>query len=482
MEIHGKELQKESDAIYTIQPTGTMQVPVKLFTNEVLLENIKGDDSINQACNVATLPGIKTASVVMPDMHQGYGFSIGGVAAFDMKEGVISPGGIGFDINCGVRVLATPLTEAEVRPKIKELLEALYNNCPVGVGSEAKIRLSDEDYQELMRTGAAWAVKNGYGTEDDLVHCESNGCIPGADPEKASRRAQARGRKQLGTVGAGNHFIEVQYVEEVYDEDVAKAYRITGKGQVIVMIHCGSRGFGHQVCTDYIRRMEDEQPQLVAGLADKNLIYAPLGSEIANDYFAAMNAAANYAFTNRHVLGHYVRESFAEVFGEETADQIKTVYDICHNIAKKETHAVDGKDEEVMLHRKGATRAFPPGFVELPEEYKPHGQPVLIPGSMGTNSYILHGTETAMRESFGSCAHGAGRLMSRFKANKEFTPESVTKLLGEKRVTIKAASRKGVTEESPGAYKDVDQVIDVCDQSGIAKKVVKLTPIGVVKG
>jgi tRNA-splicing ligase RtcB len=428
MDIHGHTLKKQSNSIYKIDPTGEMKVPVKLFTNELLLEQVKGDDSITQACNVTTLPGIQKECVVNGDMHQGYGMPIGGVAAFDMKEGVISPGGIGFDINCGIRVLATPLSEEEVRPKIQELLDRLYANCPVGVGSESVIRLSDEDYEELMKTGAAWAVKNGYGSEDDLIHCESNGCIPGADPEKASRRAQKRGRRQLGTVGAGNHFIEVQYVDEVFDDDVAKAFRMTGKGQVMVMIHCGSRGFGHQVCTDYIRRMEDEQPELVHSLVDKNLIYAPLGSEIAEEYFAAMNAAANYAFTNRHVLGHFVRKSFEEVFGKAVAEKIVTVYDIAHNIAKKETHQVDGTEKEVMLHRKGATRAFPPGFEELPEEYKPHGQPVLIPGSMGTHSYILHGTDAAMKESFGSCAHGAGRCMSRFKANKEFDQEKITEL------------------------------------------------------
>ncbi len=482
MEIQGRELVKESDAVFTIKPIGKMNVPVRLYANEKLLDNIKGDDSINQACNVATLPGIRTASIVMPDMHQGYGFSIGGVAAFDMEEGVISPGGIGFDINCGVRLLATPLTLDEVRPKIKELLDALYEQCPVGVGSESRVRLSDEDYAELAIKGAGWAVEHGYGTEHDLAHCESKGCIAGADFGKTSRRAQKRGRKQLGTVGAGNHFIEVQYVDEVFDEAAAKAFRLTGKGQVVVMIHCGSRGFGHQVCTDYIRRMEDEQPELVKGLADKNLIYAPLGSAIADDYFAAMNAAANYAFTNRHVLGHFVREAFAQVFGTDVAAKMLTVYDVCHNIAKKETHVVDGKEQEVMLHRKGATRSFPPGFAELPDEYKPIGQPVLIPGSMGTSSFILHGTETAMQESFGSTAHGAGRLMSRFKATREFDPEAVTKQLHDCDIEIKAASRKGIVEESPGAYKDVDQVIQVCHDAGLAKKVARLRPIGVVKG
>jgi len=414
-----------------------------------------------------------TIDSVATDDYEGevYDFNIPETHSFIADNVVVS--------NCGVRLLATPLTLDEVRPKITELLEKLYENCPVGVGSEAKVRLSDEDYQDLLVNGAAWAVAHGYGTQDDVEHCESHGCIPGADPAKTSRRAQKRGRRQLGTVGAGNHFIEIQYVEEVYDGEVAKAYHLSGKGQVVVMIHCGSRGFGHQVCTDYIRRFEEEQPELVSGLVDKNLIYAPLGSALADDYFAGMNAAANYAFTNRHLLGHFVRESFKEVFGEEVAQGIVTVYDICHNIAKKETHTIDGQKVEVMLHRKGATRAFPPGFEELPAEYRPSGQPVLIPGSMGTASYVLHGTEAAMAESFGSCAHGAGRVMSRFRANREFTTESVEQELHARQVEIKAASRRGITEE---AHKDVDEVIKVCDEAGIAKKVAKLRPIGVVKG
>jgi tRNA-splicing ligase RtcB len=482
MEIQGYHLTKEEDWLYIIKGSGRMRVPVKLFTSEKLLEQIKGDDSIKQACNVATLPGIQGASVVMPDMHQGYGFSIGGVAAFDMQEGVISPGGIGFDINCGVRLLSIPLTVEEVRPRINELLDRLYANCPVGVGSEAKIRLSDEDYQDLMVRGAAWAVEHGYGTKEDLEHCESHGSIPGADPSKASKHAQARGRKQLGTVGAGNHFIEVQQVDQVYDATVAKAFGITGPGQVVVMVHCGSRGFGHQVCTDYIRKMEEEQPELFRSLPDKNLIYAPLGSKLADDYFAAMCAAANYAFANRHVLGHFVRKSFAEVFGEEVAAKVKTVYDICHNIAKKERHAIGGEEREVMVHRKGATRAFPPGFQELPKEYRQYGQPVLIPGSMGTASYILHGTETAMKEAFGSTAHGAGRMMSRLQANRDFTADQVTAELAKKQVTVKAASKHGIVEEAPGAYKDVDEVIRVCHEAGLAKKVARMVPVGVIKG
>lgn len=476
------ELTKVSDTAWMAAARPPMRVPVKFFINEALLEKIKGDDSVRQACNTATLPGIASPMVVNSDVHQGYGIPIGGVAAFDLEEGIISPGGVGFDINCGIRVLATPLTVDEVRPKIQELLDRLFINCPVGVGSEAHIRLTDEDYEQLMKEGASWAVENGFGTQDDLIHCESNGCIQGADPEKTSRRAQKRGRRQLGTVGAGNHFIEIQYVDEIFDEKTANAYKITKPGQVVIMIHCGSRGFGHQVCTDYIRLMEEEQPELMKTLVDKNLIYAPLNSKIADDYFKAMCAAANYAFTNRHVLGHFVRKSFEEVFGKEVADNVKTVYDICHNIAKKEEHEIDGQKKEVMVHRKGATRAFPPGFKELPQEYQEFGQPVLIPGSMGTASYILHGTQTAMKESFGSSAHGAGRLMSRFQANKQFTPEGIEQQLKDVQVTIKAASRKGVTEEAPGAYKDVDEVIEVCHTAGIALKVARLKPIGVVKG
>lgn len=481
MNIQDKKLTKVTATAWTISKEQQMNVPVKLFTNEKLLELIKGDDSILQACNVATLPGIRGFSIAMPDMHQGYGFPIGGVAAFDMEEGIISPGGIGFDINCGVRLLATPLKKEDVLPRIDEVLEQLFRKCPVGVGSEAHIRLSDEDYQELLVKGARWAVEKGYGTEDDLVHCESNGCIPGADPSKCSPRALKRGRKQLGTVGAGNHFVEVQWVDEIFDEEVAKAYGLE-QGQIVILIHCGSRGFGHQVCTDYIRRMEEEQPQLVKGLVDKNLIYAPLDSEIARDYFGAMCAAANYAFTNRHMLGYGVRKAFARVFGDDVANQIHTVYDICHNIAKKEMHEVDGKEIEVMVHRKGATRAFPPGFEELPKEYKPHGQPVLIPGSMGTSSFVLHGTQDAMKLSFGSTAHGAGRMMSRYQAKKDFPAEKIKEELASKEITVKAASFRGISEEAPGAYKDVDQVIEVSHESGIAKKVARLRPIGVIKG
>lgn len=481
--INGLELRKIEDAgsSWTAPKNADMLVPIKLFTNEALLEHIKGDDSIKQAQNVATLPGIQGFSIAMPDMHQGYGFPIGGVAAFDMKTGIISPGGIGFDINCGVRLLATPLTKEEVLPKIDELLDQLFTHCPVGVGSESPIRITDEDYQEIMLTGAQWCVKNNYGSKQDLDFCESNGCIQGAVPKYITQRALTRGRKQLGTVGAGNHFVEIQYVSELFNEEVANAYGLK-LNQVVVLIHCGSRGFGHQICTDYIRRMEEEQPELMKTLVDKNLIYAPLTSDLAKEYFGAMCAAANYAFANRHMLGVGVRKSFARVFGRNMMDEITTVYDICHNIAKKEMHEINGTQTEVMVHRKGATRAFGPGFEELPEKYRTHGQPVLIPGSMGTSSFVLHGTSEAMKVSFGSTAHGAGRLMSRYQAKKDFTAEQIKEDLQKNNITIKAASFRGITEEAPHAYKDVDEVIEVSHIAGIAKKVVRLRPIGVIKG
>ncbi|HIH23718.1 TPA: RtcB family protein [Candidatus Woesearchaeota archaeon] len=407
---------------------------------------------------------------------------MGGVAAFDAEDGIISPGGIGFDVNCGVRLLATGMMREEVMPKMKELLERLFRNCPVGVGVEADIRLADDEYDDLLMRGAEWAVDHGYGIADDVAHCEANGRIPGAIPDAVSVRAKARGRRQLGTVGAGNHFIEFQAVDVIHDKPVANAFRITKEGQVVVLIHCGSRGFGHEICSDYIRKMEDAQPEIVNGLVDRNLIYAPLKSKVAQQYFGAMCCAANYAFANRHIFAHNIRKSFAQVFGAEAAASIVTVYDIAHNIAKKELHTIDGKEREVMLHRKGATRAFPPGHLEVPPAYRSVGQPVIIPGSMGTASYVLVGTETAMRESFGSTAHGAGRTMSRLRAKRDYPVEMVKDELERAGVTIKAASLKGISEEAPGAYKDVDEVIKVSDDAGLAKKVARMVPIGVIKG
>ncbi len=474
-------IKKITDSIYEVEKEGKMRVPVKIFASEKLLEKMKEDGCINQGINVATaLPGICGASMMMPDAHQGYGFSIGGVAAIDCETGCISPGGIGFDINCGVRVLTTSLTKEDVEPKIHELLDNLFKKVPPGVGGQSLIRLTDEQLEEVLQKGARWAVDNGYGTEDDLKHCEEEGELSNAQPEKVSPRAKARGRKQLGTLGAGNHFLEVQVVDEIYDKEIAKTFGVTKKNQILIMIHCGSRGLGHQVCSDYLRRMEDTFPEIVTTLPEKDLIYAPAKSDLAKDYFGAMCAAANFAWANRHVIGHQVRTALKEVFGEETS--VKTMYDVAHNIAKLEEHEIDGEKRKVWVHRKGATRAFGPNNPEIPKDYQPVGQPILIPGSMGTASYILVGTEEGMKESFGSTAHGAGRMMSRKQANNSWKGEDVKKELESKHIYVKAASWRGVSEEAPKAYKDVDEVVKVSHDAKIGNLVVRVVPFGVVKG
>jgi tRNA-splicing ligase RtcB len=474
-----RAVTKEGPFLFTISPSGAMRVPVKIFASEEIVQKMQEDGSLEQACNVASLPGIVGSSVVLPDAHQGYGFSIGGVAAFDLQEGIISPGGIGFDINCGVRMLATSLDAIDVEARIPALLDALYTACPVGVGAKGVI-VTDEQMREVMREGAAWAVRHGYGTQDDLEHCEAQGCLPDSDPKDVPQRALQRGKSQLGTVGAGNHFVEVQRVERIVAADVARAFGLTHEGQVVVMIHCGSRGFGHQICADYIRIMEDAQPELVRTLKDRDLIYAPLGSDLARRYWGAMNAAANFAFCNRHILGHRVREVFQDIFGKDTS--VRTVYDVCHNIAKRERHIVDGRERELLVHRKGATRALPAGSDDVPNAYRGVGQPVLIPGSMGTASWVLVGAPTSLAATFGSTAHGAGRMMSRSRAARDFPADIVTERLARAGVRVKAASRKGIAEEAPGAYKDVDAVIDVSDRAGIARKVARVVPMGVIKG
>ncbi|MDD9953308.1 MAG: RtcB family protein [Candidatus Woesearchaeota archaeon] len=470
------DVVKVNDFVYKIEPTGKMNVPVKIFADENLVKKMQQDSSLQQACNVASMPGIVGESIVMSDAHQGYGYCIGGVAAFDMEEGIISPGGIGFDQNCGVRLLTTNLTKEQVEGKKSELLEKIYKACPVGVGVDG-VRITPDEMKEVMVQGAKWAVANGYGSKDDLEHCEAGGCLPEADPKHVPDRALHRGKRQLGTVGAGNHFVELQVVDEVYSE-VAEKFGLQ-KGNVVVMIHCGSRGFGHQVCSDYIRMIEDAYPNIVASLPDKNLIYAPLKSELAKKFWGAMNAAANFAFCNRHILGHNVRQAFIELFPDCS---VETVYDVCHNIAKRETHVVNGEQKELMVHRKGATRAFPAGSEDIPEAYRAIGQPVLIPGSMGTSSWVLVGEKGSLEQSFGSTAHGAGRMMSRMKAKKDFPADDVRADLAKKGIQIKAATLKGISEEAPGAYKDVDEVIAVSDSAGIARKVARLVPIGVIKG
>ncbi len=481
MEKEKPKLKKISENKFMIEKTGDMNVPVIVFASEDLVKDMNNDDCLQQAVNVTKLPGILKEKVVCPDAHRGYGFSIGGVAAFDMEKGCISPGGIGFDINCGVRLLTTPLTREEVEPKIKELLEAMFKHVPAGVGSESKIRLTDEQLDDVLNKGSKWVIDNGYGLPEDYELAEEKGSMKQADASCVSQKAKSRGRKQLGTLGAGNHFLEIQYVDEIFDNDTAKTFGIEKKGQVTIMIHCGSRGLGHQVCSDYIRLMEEDNPEIMQKLPDKDLIYAPAGSEMADKYFKAMAAAANYAWANRHIIAHEVRQAFKEVFGLEEKE-IHAVYDVAHNIAKIEEHEFDGEMKKVYLHRKGATRAFPPSHKDLPEKYKNVGQPILIPGSMGTSSYILVGTDTAMKESFGSTAHGAGRVMSRFAAKKQFEGNQVKKDLESKNIQVKGASLKGIAEEAPGVYKDVDIVVKASHEAGIGNLVAKVKPIGVIKG
>ena len=472
------ELKKISDNVWEIPMSGEMKVPTRIFASEKLLEKMKQDRSLGQARNVACLPGIYKYACVMPDGHEGYGFPIGGVAALDVKTGGISPGGIGYDINCGVRLLQTNLTKEQMYPKIKDLLDALFKSVPAGLGG-SNITVTTEVLDGLLNKGAKWAVENGYGNQDDLDHCESNGCMEQADASRVSDKAKNRGRKQLATLGSGNHFLEIQYVDEIYDVEVAKAFGITEKDQVVLMIHCGSRGLGHQVCSDYLREMERTFPEIIAKIPDKELIYAPAGHKLCDDYLKAMSAAANFAWCNRHIIGHQTRLAFKKVFPDV---ELKTVYDVAHNICKVEEHKIDGEMKKVYLHRKGATRAFPPGHPELAEAYRSVGQPIILPGSMGTASYILVGTEEGMETTFGSTAHGAGRVMSRHEALRKFKGEQVKKDLEAQKISLKSASWKGVAEEAPGVYKDIDEVARVSDETGIGKKVVRLRPIGVIKG
>jgi tRNA-splicing ligase RtcB len=472
------KMKRLADYLRVIEPEGDMNVPAFFFVNETLLELLE-DKTLQQTMNMATLPGILEGSVAMPDAHMGYGFPVGGVAALDADDGVISPGGIGFDINCGVRLLRTNMQVDDVAPKIDELLNAIFDHVPCGVGRNSELTLTSDELDELLQQGPSWLVGEGYGNEDDLEHCESNGHLDDADPSKITRRAKSRGRKQVGTLGGGNHFLEIQYVDEILDTSAAATMGITHEDQVMVMIHTGSRGLGHQVCSDYLREMEDAFPEIMERLPEKDLAYAPLDSDLARDYFGAMCAAAHFAWSNRHLIGHRIRQSFGNVFG---VNNLPTVYDVAHNIAKREMHDLGEGEVEAYVHRKGATRAFPPGHPEIPETYQDIGQPVLIPGSMGTCSYVLTGREGSMEKSFGSCCHGAGRVMSRTQATKDYTADGVRDELAAQDIYIKSASRKGITEEAPGAYKDVDEVIKVVADANLAQPAVKLRPLGVVKG
>ncbi len=458
-----------------------MRVPGRIFLDEEALEDLE-KGAIDQVANVACLPGIQKFSIGLPDIHFGYGFSIGGVAAFDASNGVISPGGVGFDINCGVRLLKTNLDHEEVKPKIKELIDTLFRNVPSGVGSKGKIRLKEGQIDDVLKNGAEWAVENGYGWEEDLEHLEENGKMENANPTKVSEKAKKRGIPQLGSLGSGNHFLEVQRIDKIFDEKAAKAYGLEA-GKVTVLIHTGSRGCGHQICSDYLKIMDKAYKKYNIRIPDRQLACAPVGSEEAIEYFQAMAAAANYAWANRQMIVHWVRESFEQVFNKPAEDmEMEILYDVAHNIAKKETHPINGLKREVYVHRKGATRAFGPGRKEIPSKYRKIGQPVIIPGTMGTASYVLHGTETAMKETFGSTAHGAGRKMSRAGAKRTYRGEKVQRNLLKRGIYVRATSMPVIAEEAPGAYKDVDIVVNTSHRTGISRLVAKMIPLGVAKG
>ncbi|HJM79160.1 MAG TPA: RtcB family protein [Nitrosopumilus sp.] len=459
-----------------------MQVPVKIYANEPLLQKMLSDRTIMQARNVASIPGIVSHSVVLPDGHEGYGFPVGGVAAMDAEEGMISPGGVGYDINCGVRLLRSNLNEQTVRSKLKDLVNDLFSSIPSGVGSKGAVRLTNSELDEVLVNGVNWAIEHGYGLSNDSDVCEESGKIPNADPNKVSDKARKRGAPQLGSLGSGNHFLEIQKVEEIHDEEAANRMGIK-EGTITVLIHCGSRGFGHQVCSDYLRVAEQAMEKYNINLPDRELACVPNNSEEGESYRKAMFAALNFAWSNRQMITHWTRKSFERIFSQTESDlDMKLVYDVAHNIAKVEKHNVNGEERKLVVHRKGATRAFPSNRNEIPSKYRDLGQPVLVPGSMGTSSWILLGKSNSMDLSFGSTAHGAGRTMSRSKARRNFTEDSVKKSLNDKGIFIKALTRDGVVEETPQAYKDVDSVVNVSHNLGIATKVAKLVPIGVIKG
>jgi len=460
-----------------------MRVPGMIYASQEMLEAMREDQTPEQVANVAFLPGIVNYSLAMPDIHWGYGFPIGGVAAMDVSKGVVSPGGVGYDINCGVRLLRTDLSEDEVRPKMAQLVNGLFSDVPSGLGSEGKIRLGNKEMNELMVGGARWAVKRGMGSAEDLEVTEENGCMRGADPGKVSDRAAKRGRPQAGTLGSGNHFLEIQSVREVFDSEAAGVMGITEPGQILVLIHTGSRGFGHQVCTDHLRVMEQAASRYGIKLPDRQLACAPVESPEGRDYLAAMACAANYAWANRQCIAHWIRECFSRVLGKGPEKLgMKQVYDVAHNIAKIEEHVVDGRKIRVCVHRKGATRAFPAGHKDTPDCYKSIGQPVLVPGDMGRCSFIAVGTQKAMEQTFGSTCHGAGRMLSRGAAKRSMKGADVIQELERRGITVKAENINSLAEEASQAYKDVTDIIEVVHRAGISRKVAMTVPLGIVKG
>ena len=461
----------------------SMRTDGLIFADAKMMEQVKRDFAPEQVANVATMPGIVGKSMAMPDIHWGYGFPIGGVAAFDYEEGVLSPGGVGFDQNCGVRLIRTSLTEKDVRPKLKDLVDTCFHNVPSGVGEGGIVKVERKDLKDLAENGVQWAVAKGYAWPEDPEHIEASGCLPAADFSKVSERAITRGKDQVGSLGAGNHFVEIQKVDRVYDEGAALAMGVDRPGQVCVMIHTGSRGFGHQVATDYIATAEHAMKKYGIDVPDRQLASAPIHSPEGQDFWKAMSCGANFAWNNRQLITHGVRNAFKSVLHRSPEDLgMGIVYDVCHNIVKIEEHSVDGRRRKVAVHRKGATRAFPAGHPETPSAYKSVGQPVLIPGDMGTCSFVLVGLPTAMERSFGSSCHGAGRQMSRAAATRTYRANDVVKALSDKGIYLHAASKAGIVEEAPGAYKDVEHVVRIAEGAGLTKIVARMVPLGVVKG
>lgn len=460
-----------------------MRVPARIYADEALLNMMKRDETIHQCINITQLPGIQKYGITLPDGHQGYGFPIGGVAAFDEEEGVISPGGVGYDINCGVRLMRSDLTYKEVKPKAKELIELIFRLVPCGVGVGGKLRLSTRELENAVVEGVEWAIAKGYGWEGDSEHMEEGGCMKEANPDKISSRAKKRGSSQFGTLGAGNHFLEIARVRDIYDEATAKIFGITDRDQIVIWIHTGSRGFGHQIASDYIRVMDRAVRKYGIRIPARELGCAPLKSREAEDYYEAMSCAVNWAFINRHVIMHQVRTAFEETF-KRSADEMgmKLVYGMTHNTAKREEHVINGRRAQYVVHRKGASRAFGPGRADLPKDYKAVGQPVLLVGTMGTASYLMKGTDKGEEISFASTAHGAGRVMSRTGARKRFKASDIVSTLKRKGIVVRAASGRVVEEESPNSYKDVHRVAEVTHRLGISRKVMMSVPVAVAKG
>ncbi|MFC4552835.1 MULTISPECIES: RtcB family protein [Halorussus] len=481
-EVGDVTLRKVREYVWEIPREGDMRVPGRVLASEPLLDQIADDKTLEQLRNSTHLPGVQKYNVCMPDGHQGYGFPVGGVAGIDTEEGCISPGAVGYDINCGVRMMRTNLTYDDVRGREEELVDALFANVPSGLGGGGVVEGDIDTVEAILDRGMEWALEEGWAVPEDLAHCEDEGVRHDSDPAKVSQKAKDRGKNQIGSLGSGNHFLEVQRVTDTYLDDVADAYGLE-EDQIVVLIHCGSRGLGHQVCTDYLRDIEKSHSDLLAKLPDKELAAAPAGSRLAEDYYDAMCAAINFAWVNRQLIMHRVRQVFEKVFGRDWESmEMDLLYDVAHNIAKKETHDVDGEERELYVHRKGATRAFPAGHPEVPGAYLDVGQPIIIPGSMGAGSYVLRGGEASMDLTFGSTAHGAGRVMSRTQAKQDFWGGDVQDELEQQHIYVKAQSGATVAEEAPGVYKDVDEVVKVSDALGIGDKVARTYPVCNIKG